>query len=457
MRWTIRYQLSLPLLILLLGVTAMSAWAAIAAAQHARDRIDTQVGQIAQTLEQSPPFPLTERVLLLIKGFSGADFLLLPADGQPITTLKEIPGPLVEDSDNAEIHLEHRIIAGETAYLYTAVQLRKVPAAEAKLFLFYPESLLQEAVWQAVRPSLYLGITSGMGAAVVTVLLAHRLTRRVRDLEQRTRLIAAGDFSPLPLPRSNDELRDLARSVNEMAEQLGKYQEMTRRTERLRLLGQVSGGLAHQLRNGVTGARLAVQLHARECHGSAEDESLQVALRQLGLIEMHLKRFLDLGRGGELKKSSCLLVPLLSESISLLQPQCRHNRIQLIWQPPETLETVRVNGDPGQLNHLFLNVITNAVEAAGPGGRVEMRLSQPDPTQIAIAVEDSGTGPSSQVAGQLFEPFVTGKPEGVGLGLSIARQVAEAHGGTIAWERTRNGTCFVIHLPAQDRQGTAAE
>jgi len=91
------------------------------------------------------------------------------------------------------------------------------------------------------------------------LLLARGLSRRIRELERRTRLIAAGDFSPMPLPTRDDELRDLARSVNDMAERLAQLQEAARKTERLRLLGQVSGGLAHQLRNGVTGARLAVQ------------------------------------------------------------------------------------------------------------------------------------------------------------------------------------------------------
>src|SRR5262249_52477057 len=135
-------------------------------------------------------------------------------------------------------------------------------------------------------------------AIVFTVLLAQRLTSRVRQLECQTRQIAEGDFSPLALPRRRDELRDLALSINKMAQRLAGFQETTRKNERLRLLGQVSGGLAHQLRNGVTGARLAVQLHARECPGGPEAEALTVALRQLALVELHVQRFLALGRTG---------------------------------------------------------------------------------------------------------------------------------------------------------------
>src|SRR5262249_43273723 len=157
--------------------------------------------------------------------------------------------------------------------------------------------------------------------------------------------IAAGDFSPMPLPRRDDEIRDLARSVNEMAQQLAQYQETVKRTERLRLLGQVSGGLAHQLRNGVTGARLAVQLHARGCNGQADAESLDVALRQLALVESHLKRFLDLGKAAELQRQPCDLSALIDETVALLQPQCRHARIDLRWSRLVDAGGFRVDAD----------------------------------------------------------------------------------------------------------------
>ena len=88
----------------------------------------------------------------------------------------------------------------------------------------------------------------------------------------------------MPLPKQHDEFADLTRSVNEMAERPAHLQETVEKTERLRLIGQLSSGLAHQLRNAVTGAKLAVQLHASECP-LADAEALQVTLRQLTLME----------------------------------------------------------------------------------------------------------------------------------------------------------------------------
>jgi signal transduction histidine kinase len=240
-----------------------------------------------------------------------------------------------------------------------------------------------------------------------------------------------------------------------MAQQLAKLQETVKNTERLRLLGQVSGGLAHQLRNGVTGARLAVQLHASECAGNTDAEALDVALRQLSLVEAHLKRFLDLGKKETGPRQECRLTRLIEEAISLLRPQCRHSGIDLIWEPPG-IES-NVVGDAAQLGALFLNVIGNAIEAAGPGGRVQVILADTAGT-ARIEVWDSGPGPSSEVAERLFEPFVTGKRDGVGLGLAIARQAAEAHGGRITWRREQGRTCFVIDLPtaASSRSGGGA-
>ena len=309
----------------------------------------------------------------------------------------------------------------------------------------------------------------GLASLGLAVGLGQRLSRRLlQALDRRARLIAAGDFSPMPLPARNDEIRDLTRSVNEMAQKLAQFQETARRTERFRLLGQVSGGLAHQLRNGLTGARLSVQLFERECAGRMDTAALDVALRQLTLLETHLKRFLDLGRQGPSRTAPCSLPALVGEAVELLRPQCKHAGIELRWAPPAG-EAV-VNGDAGQLGQLILNVLGNAVEAAGPGGDVEIRVrseeggvrrkDQPaEPllaphsslltphSSLVLEVSDSGPGPSPDVVERLFEPFVTGKPEGVGLGLAVARQVAEAHGGRIGWRREDGRTVFRIELP----------
>jgi signal transduction histidine kinase len=463
MRWSIRYQLFTPLLILLLGVVGMSTWTALASAGRARQQIEQQVRDVVRTLSDAD-FPLTPNVLQLMKGLSGADFLVVDKEGRAKATIsigpESVPNLDGVTSDWRSLQLGPRVIMGGQAFFCTGMRLRPSQApGGGTLYVLYPEAQWREAQWEAIRPSLVLGAFGGLASVALTVGLAQRLSRRIQDLERRTRVIAAGDFSPMELPGRDDELRDLGQSVNHMTERLGQLQQAVQEAERLRLLGQVSGGLAHQLRNGVSGARLAVQIHARECVGQADPEALEVALRQLALVEVHLKRFLDLGRTEGLRRERCSLGALIDDTVALLRPQCRHVHADLRWQRPS--EEVTVMGDAGQLGHLFFNVVSNAVEAVSSGGWVDVRLYRAEPKSdtpgrefCVVEVADSGSGPTADVAARLFEPFVTSKREGVGLGLAVARQVVEAHGGTIDWRRGPDRTVFRIQLPVVDG-GTA--
>ncbi len=308
MRLSIRYQLLLPLLALFLGVIGMSTWTALASAARVRRQIDAQLDDIIATVQQSS-FPLTEKVLHLMKGLSGADFSFTNGRYRWSTLAANDPVLLADlPTDGAgTLTRGQSVRAGDKSYLCANVLLNSGPNAGGELRIFYPESLLNDAIWEAVRPSLILGAFGGLASVVLTVGHGHRLGQRLFELVRRTRRIAAGDFSPMPLPRRNDELRDLCTSINEMGERLAHLQDAMRKTDQMRLLGQVSSGLAHQMRNGVTGARLAIQLHVREsaAPSNAAAEPLQVALRQLDLVEMHLKQFLSLGRDSETRIEVC--------------------------------------------------------------------------------------------------------------------------------------------------------
>jgi signal transduction histidine kinase len=462
MRWRIRTQILVPLLILLLGVAGITTWTALSSANQARQQIETRVRNVARTLGESR-FPLNDRILEQMKGLSGAEFLFVGSGNARKATLPaddlELPAlDPVAEGNWQDLRLGPRVASGGNNYLCSGVRFEQPRRFEnsdslyRSLYILYPETLWRDALWDAVLPSLLLGSFVGLASIALAIGVGERLSRRIHELERRTRRIAAGDFSPMPLPGRDDELRDLGRSVNEMAAKLAQLQETVQKTERLRLLGQLSGGLAHQLRNGLTGARLAVQLHARACAGQTDGEALQVALRQLTLLEANLKRFLSLGQTGNLQREPCSLTGLVNEAQLLLGPQCKHAGIDLHWQAPE--ERFVIDGDRGQLEQLILNVLGNAVEAAGPGGSVGITLAAKQENGAAggavVEVSDSGPGPPADVAPRLFEAFVTSKPEGVGLGLAVARQAAEAHGGSIAWRRDQDRTYFRIELPISD-------
>lgn len=470
MRLSIRHQLLIPVLVLLSGVVGISTWTIMASARRARQDIEKEMQRVAHTLSEEK-YPLTEYVLLQMKGYSGAEYVVLDAEGRRTTTLSDLNIELPWKALAAEGEMPRLgppVRVADQTYLCSGIHLRRLPPGQT-LYILYPETQWRDALWGAVWPSLVLGGFVALGSIFLALGTGRRLSQRARELVRRTNTIAAGDFSPLPLCGSDDELGDLSSAINEMARKLARYQEQVEKTERLRLLGQVSGGLAHQLRNSVAGARLAVQLHERNCPAAkpsrshANAEALQVALRQLALIETSLKRFLDLGRAGVQKREPCSVESLVDDAIGLLGPRCRHSHIDLRWHRPCGAEGSKHGtslfparcplptaycfmGDSSQLSQVFLNILTNGIEAAGTGGWVEARVHR-EKDSIVVEIADSGPGPAADVAAHLFEPFVTGKPEGVGLGLAVARQIVEAHNGSIHWQREHDRTCFRIVLP----------
>lgn len=438
MRLSLRYRLLGPLLVLLALDAAATGWAAKTAADHAERQIAGQLRAVAHTLTEPPTFPLTDRVLAQMKGLSSAEYLLVRRDGSRVGTFPnpDTPPPDVPISTADDPTLGPPVVVNGTEYRCLRISLVPPhPQEGGTLYVFYPESLRRTAVWDAARPFLLLGGAGGVLAVVLMALAAGRLVTRVEEVSDRTRAIAAGDYKPMPLPARDDELRDLGRAVNDLAVRLAGFRDELATTERLRVLGQFAGGLAHQLRNAAAGAKLAVQLHARDC----DDEALAVALRQLARIETTLRQFLALGRPPAPAREPCDLGAVVGQAVELLRPQAKHAGTTLDFAPPPG--PLPLTGDPARLGDLFQNVIGNAVEAAGPGGCVTVTIAADG---RAVEVADTGPGPPAAIADRLFDPFVTGKDQGIGLGLAVAKQAADAHGWRLAWRRADGATVFRV-------------
>jgi signal transduction histidine kinase len=448
MRWPLRYQILVPfasvMLAVVLGDSLLDAYLA---AQRTQSQLERQLDGMAQTLV-STNFPLTDSVLRQARGLSGAEFVLADAKGRPrATSFVKVPAPALAGNGVAGKRLrlgDTTIVAGQE-YFHAALAVRPRGASEQGqvLHILYPRRDLQEARWQAAYPSLVVG---GMLLGVVSVLatvIAGRLSRPILQLRQQLTRLVQGQFRPVPLPARNDELRDLVGSVNLLGDQLEESRRAIERAERLTLLGQLSGGLAHQLRNSVTGARLAVQLHQRHCRHD-DRESLAVALRQLKITEAHLQQFLSVGQPNPPRRARCDLRRLVAEVSTLLAPACDHHRVTIACDTPSSA-SCELWADGEQLRQLLVNLTQNAIEAAGTGGWVRITLAD-SAEATTLQVVDSGPGPSPAVIDHLFEPFATGKPEGVGLGLTVARRIAEAHGGTVRHVEGRP-TQFEVILP----------
>ena len=169
--------------------------------------------------------------------------------------------------------------------------------------------------------------------AAVTSWIAHRISGRIRRLELQVARIAEGDFRELELGPNHDEVHDLGRSINVMCAQLRELRQTIRQTERTHLLAQLATGLAHQLRNALTGARMSIQLHIKRCDRAQGDPSMGVALRQLSLIEEQVRGLLTLGRVEERPHRPCDLARLVGDVADLVEATCRHSRVNLAIGP----------------------------------------------------------------------------------------------------------------------------
>ncbi len=462
MRSSIRNQILIPLIgIQAVAVTAATVTVATLAATRTEREIISRLNDVLDTLGHGN-FPFTASVLARLRGLSGAHFIVARQNGEIMET--SLPGlDLLPDSLKSvpqatqikSLDEYPAVLLEGIPYFAVSVPVRAGPGA-GSLVVFYPETSLRQARREAVMPSLLLGFGSLGVMVLVSGLIAQRLSARIRRVERQVARIAAGDFHELEIGGRPDEVGELTISINRMCSQLRGMRQMIHDSERARLLAQLAAGLAHQLRNSLTGARMSIQLHARRHPASAGDETLLVALRQLELTEEQVKGLLSAGRLERRPPEICDLGQLLEEVARLVDPACQHARVTLSRERGGRGESVDVLADRSSLRVAVLNLALNAIDAAGPGGTVRLAARQ-HIDQIADDVVDNGPGPPPEIAQTLCEPFVTSKPEGVGLGLMLAQQVAADHGGQLSWSRAGGETRFSLTFPTANGASGGAE
>jgi signal transduction histidine kinase len=385
-----------------------------------------------------------------MQGLAGAHFVAYSDDGRVEETslpgLRELPGSLraaPKASHLSRLGDSPTVVLEGTRYL--AVPLRSsIGTRGTSLLVLYPQTSWRQARWEAAMPPLTLGVASLGLMTLITSWIAHRISTRIGRVQEQVARIAEGRFQEIELGRERDEVDELSRSINRLCAELREMRRAIQQSERTRLLAQLAAGLAHQMRNSLTGARMSVQLHARRFPAASGDGSLDVALRQLSMTEEQVKGLLSLGRVESRPLAACDLTRLVGEIASLVAPASEHAKVALELRGDST--PLQVIADESGLRAAALNLALNAVEAAGSGGTVWIEAVD-DGEAVAIEVSDTGPGPPPGLAEFLFEPFTTSKPEGVGLGLALAQQVATRHGGVLSWTRAGHETRFRLSIP----------
>jgi len=454
-------QLVLPVVGLVLAAVlanvGFSAWLAVRRSAEATQAAQKQVADALRTSRVS----LSAAVLDALHQLTGNHFLVWRESTRSIGLSTLPPKALVSIHANtiaAALQLGSGTFGGQR---YRVGPVRSEGVRPETVLVLTPERGLGAATLEAVWPGL--AVAAGTLAVLVPLGLrtTGRLASRITAVERHVSRIADGEFGHTlatgrDAPTAGDEISRLVDGINHMSMQLGALRGSLLAGERQRLLGQLAAGFAHELRNAITGARLAIDLHRRRCPAgttgnSPPDDSLLVATRQLDILEEEVRGLLALARPAERAgRPEPVALPvcldrLLAEVRDLTAPRCDHAGVQLACELPHGLSII---GRHDSLRAALVNLALNGIDAAGRGGRVRISATLCGP-QVVLAVDDSGPGPAESVRETMHEPFVTSKPEGIGLGLAVARAVAEQHAGTLTWERVGEQTRFAIVLPAQ--------
>jgi len=236
----------------------------------------------------------------------------------------------------------------------------------------------------------------------------------------------------------------------ELAIMLHTYREdllvQQARSERLSTFGQLVGSIGHELRNplGVIETSLFI-LKGRQPTGDERTvKHLDRIGEQVSIANRIVSDLLDMIRDTPLKREPVRLAEVWQSAAAAVQhpPQLVVSAQGLADLPP-------VHGDPHQLRQVFVNLLENAIQAVGEAGTVEL-VATVLPDAVELALEDSGPGVSEVIRRRLFEPLMTTKARGIGLGLPLVKRILERHGGTISYSpRTESGAGarFLLRLP----------
>lgn len=303
----------------------------------------------------------------------------------------------------------------------------------------------------------YQQLMAGLGVLLATVgiaaILLIRLTvtwsRHVAHIERSLRTSDVRRLPPIEAT-GEKELDQIIGALNlagrrladtsEHAEQLARQ---VAGSERLAAVGRVAAGVAHEIRNPIAAMRLKAE-NALLADAPRQREALSMILGQIERLDRLLTRLLSLTERDPPQRQRT--------SVSTLIEACAREHAELARAKDVTIEA-RIHAqtatfDPEQIRRALDNLILNAIEAAPAYSQIIVTAELQD-DHLRLAVHDEGAGPPAAIRDHIFEPFVTGRAQGTGLGLSLVREIADGHGGSARLANVESGTTVEILIPWQ--------
>ena len=309
-----------------------------------------------------------------------------------------------------------------------------------------PAVLLPESNLPSINRFLvWSGLLAAGLAIVLTFFLSRRILAPVESLSRAARALARGDFSSRVAVRSRDEVGELARSFNTMADDLSRTEEIRR---------NLVADIAHELRTPLSNIRGYLEA-VRDGVLNADEDTLDSMHEEVLLLTRLIEDLqeLALAESGQmtLHLQGCDLSDLIKKAVTGVQPRAESKGIRI---GVDDIEATQILADPGRIGQVLRNLLTNATNYTPAGGSIGVSVNRKG-SEIEVSVEDTGPGIAEEELTYVFERFyrvdksrsrATG---GVGLGLTIAKRLVEAHGGRVtATSRVGKGSTFSFILPA---------
>ena len=340
----------------------------------------------------------------------------------------------------------------------------------------------REAFYQIdllVKKAFIIFIIATLVILGISYWVIGRATGPIKRLSETVATFADGHFGKTFSTRRGDEIGKLITGFNVMAEKLMKAytelegrveasnkelesayqmlkqrQEQLIRSEKMAALGQLSAGIAHEIRNPLTSIKIFIQSLEKEIDlDENQEEDFRIIMKEIDRINENITRFLNFARPEEPLFQAINTSALMKNTVNLLAAKLKNSGIRLDISLPD--DHPPVEGDPKQLAQVFLNLLLNAVEAMPQGGMLTIRSAvkvNPDSLQefLQLIIKDTGHGIPEKDRPYLFDPFFTTKAGGTGLGLSIVYSIIQKHNGRIEVEsELGKGSSFILSLPIQ--------
>lgn len=305
----------------------------------------------------------------------------------------------------------------------------------------------------AAKQQNYLLLVLGcILASVAICLLVYYVMRGtvihpLRKLEGAAERISEGHYDA-NIPEGNgDEIGDLGRTMCKMQRAIREYTNKQIETEKVFALGQLSAGIAHEIRNPLFAIRNDLDYLKRHSDEDSQHVEIYEEMEDgLERIDQTVKAVLDYSKPHEPEFGSHHLDAVLDRCMALLGKQLERDRIEIERNVEDGLPAIEM--DAHRMEQVFVNILTNAMQAIdGKRGKIVIG-AQRAAEFVTVGIKDNGAGIKSTDLQRIFDPFFTRSPNGTGLGLTIVRTIVDKHNGTIQVHSVEGrGATFSIRLP----------